>query len=136
MFLLLLWISYCDGEGKMIIDVFGKIMIDDVKDLRKLDKIQKQFNKKILKFAFDGGIWFSQRSSDIKKDTCEFCGKTRPALGKDTKNTDFNYAVHMCDDCYCARTYATKEEQRAYLKAIGRTSFEPIPSIVEFHRER
>jgi hypothetical protein len=71
-----------------------------------------------------------KKKQKIVKDTCEFCGKTRQARGN---NGDFNYANHMCDDCYCAQIYANKEEQKIYLKAIGRTSFEPIPSINRFH---
>jgi len=123
----------------MYLDIKGRIVVFENKKL--VDKISKEidvFNRRIRKFGrvIDGGIYVSNSKevndwkNGLLKDTCEICAKTRIPRGE---GGDFNYASHICDDCYCAMTYGNAVEKAVYLKAISRTSFEPIPSIKRFH---
>jgi hypothetical protein len=101
---------------------------------------KNEYIKLIPKDAFKHPARLLQMMEEGKKyikkvvptDTCEICGKTRQARGN---NGDFNYANHMCDDCYCHRTYGNADEKKAYLASIGRPTFDPIPSIQRYHLE-
>lgn len=50
----------------MILDIEGRIMFDDAKQLYKILGQITKFNKKVLKSAFDGGISVSN-PKDIRK---------------------------------------------------------------------
>ncbi len=64
----------------MIFDIKGRIMIDSVTQLKKLNKLLTKFNKKAQNFAFDGGINCSNSEEVI-------AWRDNQKLMKETKKT-------------------------------------------------